>query len=51
MQVEPAKLVELAASSETTLAAMEQDWASGLEDLSGACRALGGTAARSTTCR
>ncbi|MFC7361227.1 hypothetical protein [Nocardioides astragali] len=41
MQVEPAKLVELAASSERILAAMQQDWASGLEDLSGACRALG----------
>lgn len=41
MQVEPTKLVELAASSESTLAAMQQDWASGLEDLSGACGALG----------
>ena len=41
MQVEPAKLVELAAASEGTLAAMAQDWASALEDLSGACRALG----------
>ena len=41
MQVEPARLVELAASSESTLAAMAQDWASALEDLSGACRGLG----------
>lgn len=41
MQVEPAKLVELAASSQSTLTAMAQDWESALEDLSGACRALG----------
>ena len=41
MQVEPARLVELAASSEGVLAALAQDWASALEDLSGACRALG----------
>ena len=41
MQVEPTKLVELAASSESILAAMEQDWASAFEDLSGACLALG----------
>jgi hypothetical protein len=41
MQVEPAKLVELAASSETVLGAMRQDWANALEDLTDACAGLG----------
>ena len=41
MQVEPTRLVELAASSENVLAAMLQDWAGALDDLSGACEALG----------
>lgn len=41
MQVEPTRLVELAASSESILAAMVQDWAAAAEDLSGACAALG----------
>lgn len=41
IQVDPARLVELAASSETVLAAMVRDWALALDDLSGACAALG----------
>jgi len=41
MQVEPARLVELAASSEHVLDAMRSDWGTALDDLSGACRALG----------
>ena len=41
MQVEPTRLVELAASSESILTAMVQDWAAALDDLSGACAALG----------
>lgn len=41
MQVEPAKLVELAASSESTLTAMKKDWADALDELSAACAALG----------
>lgn len=41
MQVEPAKLVELAASSETILTSMRQDWATALADLSEACAGLG----------
>ena len=41
MQVEPTRLVELAASSERILAAMLQDWASAVDDLSEACAALG----------
>lgn len=41
MQVEPAGLVELAATSESVLTAMRQDWAEALEDLAGACRSLG----------
>jgi len=41
MQVEPARLVELAESSEGILASMVQDWTAALEDLSGACQGLG----------
>ncbi|MCW2739115.1 hypothetical protein [Nocardioides sp.] len=41
MQVEPTRLVELAASSETILDSMVQDWAVALDDLSGACQGLG----------
>jgi hypothetical protein len=44
MQVEPTRLVELAASSEAILAAMAQDWASALDDLTDACAALGDAA-------
>ncbi len=43
MQVEPTKLVELAASSELTLDAMLDDWASAVDELSGACDTLGDT--------
>ena len=41
MQVEPTRLVELAASSESILTSMVQDWTAALDDLSGACGALG----------
>jgi hypothetical protein len=41
MQVEPTRLVELAASSESILTAMVHDWNEALDDLSGACNALG----------
>lgn len=41
MQVEPARLVELAATSEGVLTAMRQDWAGAVEELAGACRFLG----------
>ncbi|RYB94528.1 hypothetical protein EUA93_09335 [Nocardioides oleivorans] len=41
MQVEPTKLVELAESSESTLAAMQQDWALAIDQLAGACADLG----------
>jgi len=41
MQVEPTRLVELAASSESTLAAMKQDWADALDELTAACATLG----------
>ena len=44
MQVEPTRLVELAASSEAVLAAMAQDWSMALDDLAGACAALGDAA-------
>lgn len=43
MQVEPNRLVELAASCERTLDAMLDDWASAVDDLAGACDALGDT--------
>jgi len=41
MQVDPTRLVELAASSETVLATMVEDWAAAIDDLAGACDALG----------
>lgn len=41
MQVEPARLVELAASSESILTSMRQDWAMALADLTEACDGLG----------
>lgn len=41
MQVEPAKLVELAASSESILTSMRQDWEAAFADLSEACDGLG----------
>ncbi|MDZ5660897.1 hypothetical protein SFC79_03905 [Nocardioides sp. S-58] len=41
LQVEPTRLVELAAESEGTLAAMVEDWNTALDDLSAACTALG----------
>ena len=44
MQVEPARLVELAGSSERVLDAMRQDWADALDELAEACAALGDAA-------
>jgi len=44
MQVDPTRLVELAASSETVLAAMAEDWTAALDDLAEACVALGDAA-------
>jgi ABC-type transporter Mla subunit MlaD len=44
MQVDPTRLVELAASSEAILAAMAQDWSDALDDLAGACATLGDAA-------
>ncbi len=44
MQVEPTRLVELAASSEAILGAMTRDWAGALDDLVQACGALGDAA-------
>lgn len=41
MQVDPAKLLELAESSERVLAEMQQDWAGAAEELASACDALG----------
>ncbi|MDR7252005.1 ABC-type transporter Mla subunit MlaD [Nocardioides sp. BE266] len=41
MQVDPTRLVELAASSEAILDAMVQDWSTALDDLSRACANLG----------
>lgn len=41
MQVEPTRLVELAASCEGVLTAMAQDWQGVLGDLATACEALG----------
>jgi ABC-type transporter Mla subunit MlaD len=41
MQVEPTRLVELAASSESILTAMAQDWQAAVDELSEACTALG----------
>lgn len=43
MQVEPARLVELATSCERTLDAMLDDWSSAVDDLSVACDGLGDT--------
>ncbi len=43
MQVEPTRLVELATSSERTLDALLDDWSSAVDDLAGACDALGDT--------
>lgn len=44
MQVDPTRLVELAASSEAVLASMVEDWAVAVDDLAGACDALGDAA-------
>ena len=41
MQVEPTRLVELAASSESTLTSMAHDWQAAVDELSEACAALG----------
>ena len=41
MQVQPTRLVELAAASETVLDAMRQDWADAAADLADACVGLG----------
>ena len=41
MQVDPTRLVELAASSESILSAMALDWQAAAEDLAGACAGLG----------
>lgn len=41
MQVEPARLVELAASSERILTSMVHDWTLAVDDLAGACQGLG----------
>jgi hypothetical protein len=41
MQVDPTRLVELAASSESILASMVQDWTLAVDDLAGACQWLG----------
>lgn len=41
MTVDPARLVELAASSESSIAAMGEDWAGAQEDLITACDGLG----------
>ena len=41
MQVEPTRLVELAASSESILAAMAQDWQAAVDELAEACAGLG----------
>lgn len=41
MQVDPTRLVELAASSETILTAMANDWAQAQDDLTAACAGLG----------
>jgi hypothetical protein len=44
MQVEPTRLVELAASSESILTAMAHDWREAAADLADACSALGDAA-------
>ena len=44
MQVEPARLVELAGSSERILDGLRHDWADAVDELAGACAALGDAA-------
>ncbi len=44
MQVDPTRLVELAATSEAVLAAMSQDWSTAQDDLVEACSSLGDAA-------
>ena len=44
MQVDPTRLVELAASSEAILSAMAQDWQAAVDELGGACAGLGDAA-------
>jgi hypothetical protein len=44
MQVEPARLVELAGSSERILDAMRQEWVDAVDELGQACTALGDAA-------
>lgn len=44
MQVEPTRLVELAATSEGVLRSMAQDWSTALPDLAAACDELGDAA-------
>ncbi len=44
MQVDPTRLVELAATSEAVLASMAQDWSTALDDLAAACSGLGDAA-------
>lgn len=44
MQVEPARLVELAGVSERILDAMRHDWADAVDELAGACEDLGDAA-------
>ena len=41
MQVDPTRLVELAASSESILTAMAHDWQAAADDLAEACAGLG----------
>lgn len=41
MQVDPARLVELAASSQSVLTAMAKDWAAAQDELGAACERLG----------
>ena len=41
MQVDPTRLVELAASSEGILAEMAQDWQAAVDELGAACTGLG----------
>lgn len=41
MHIEPARLVELAESSQAILATMREDWAAACEDIFGACSTMG----------
>jgi hypothetical protein len=50
MQVEPARLVELAATSESVLTAMALDWHAAAEDLAAACAGLGDAAGTLDLC-